>query len=657
MHSLVFGAPHITKTKKEPVERPGIPIKERLAKKMPMALFAPIQYPATVNVLFLRVQFQNESPDDPQTTGNGTWQWCGSQTGCPNNDPDYWLNNAKDKFINYWSEASYGKLQVNITISQKIYILPHSMSYYGDESYSALENLIYDSITQADSDIDFSQYDAIFIIHAGAGEETDLNGDTPKDIWSLYYQDACISPNDTGTNCLTVDGRQIKEAIIMPQTGSQDNIVVDPFGVYVHEFAHWLGLPDLYCTNLICLLDGVGRWSLMGDGIYNSDPLTCSNGSCIYGSSPSHPDAWSKVYLGWVTPEEISSDGVQKILSPIETYPEIIKLQASTSTVNQYLLLENRQLTGFDKGLPGHGLLVWLIDEDVINQNINSNTINNSLYRPGVKLIEADGDWNLLKYGCSGNDDCGSPSDPFPGITGKNHLTPVGNPSSNPYTPYGWVNLRNINESGGNITLLIGFGPLPPQGLTINSKTLSWSPVDGASYYKIYRNGSYLDQTTSLSFTDNSAQNGYIYQVSAVDSSGDESGLSNSVIANITSNSGSSGGGGNSGSSGGGGNSGSSGGGCFIATAAYGSYLNPHVQILRVWRDKYLMTNAIGRRFVEFYYRISPPIANIISRHESLKIATRIMLTPLVYSIQYPQIAIIIIVAFTGLIFFRRTKE
>jgi uncharacterized repeat protein (TIGR02543 family) len=71
-------------------------------------------------------------------------------------------------------------------------------------------------------------------------------------------------------------------------------------------------------------------------------------------------------------------------------------------------------------------------------------------------------------------------------------------------------------------------------------------------------------------------------------------------------------------------------GGCFIATAAYGSPLDPHVQVLRDFRDKYLMTNKPGQAFVRFYYKYSPPIANFIERHKVLKSCVRILLIPLI---------------------------
>jgi hypothetical protein len=69
---------------------------------------------------------------------------------------------------------------------------------------------------------------------------------------------------------------------------------------------------------------------------------------------------------------------------------------------------------------------------------------------------------------------------------------------------------------------------------------------------------------------------------------------------------------------------------CFIATAAYGTPMAEDVQILREFRDKYLLTNSPGRAFVDFYYRVSPPIAEFITQHPSLKPIVRAGLVPAV---------------------------
>lgn len=76
------------------------------------------------------------------------------------------------------------------------------------------------------------------------------------------------------------------------------------------------------------------------------------------------------------------------------------------------------------------------------------------------------------------------------------------------------------------------------------------------------------------------------------------------------------------------------GGGCFIATAAYGSYQEKHVQILRQFRDRYLLTSTAGRAFVRFYYRHSPAVAAIIADSAFLRSVTRIALLP-VYGLAF----------------------
>jgi hypothetical protein len=91
-------------------------------------------------------------------------------------------------------------------------------------------------------------------------------------------------------------------------------------------------------------------------------------------------------------------------------------------------------------------------------------------------------------------------------------------------------------------------------------------------------------------------------------------------------------GGGGSGSGGGGsgGSGGGGGGGCFIATAAYGSSLDSHLDTLRSFRDQYLETNPLGSAFVSLYYKVSPPMAAFIEKHPTLKPIVRAELMPAV---------------------------
>lgn len=74
---------------------------------------------------------------------------------------------------------------------------------------------------------------------------------------------------------------------------------------------------------------------------------------------------------------------------------------------------------------------------------------------------------------------------------------------------------------------------------------------------------------------------------------------------------------------------GGGGGGCFIATAAWGSAMQPQVRFLRGFRDQYLLNNQPGKYFVKLYYQYSPPIATLLRKHNYLRTWVRTSLMPL----------------------------
>jgi uncharacterized delta-60 repeat protein len=90
---------------------------------------------------------------------------------------------------------------------------------------------------------------------------------------------------------------------------------------------------------------------------------------------------------------------------------------------------------------------------------------------------------------------------------------------------------------------------------------------------------------------------------------------------------------------------------CFIATAAYGSDLDPHVAALRQFRDEHLMTNRIGRQLIKLYYTYSPPLAIFIEQHDWLKPVVRSMLAPAILAVNHPDV-IILGMTLGGMIFF-----
>jgi M6 family metalloprotease-like protein len=645
----VSAAPHLTGAKPEPPAHLRLGSRLRRAPARRGASSALTLRAASVRILLLKVDFPAD--DDASTTGTGEWS---DPSYAHLGDPDHWVTTDASRFVAYYDEVSYGHLAVEIVAMPAgpgAYRLPRTMRRYGSESDRDIQDLVYDAVTAAGADPtdpvpDFTRYDAILVVHAGAGEESDVAGDSSGDIWSLYYRTedgGAIRSSATGLALRQTlrDGLPIHEAIVMPQTNSQDGFVVDPLGVWVHEFGHWLGLPDLYCTSFVCIPDGVGKWSLMGDGIYNRV------GGAPYGSSPAELDAWSKVLLGWVTPVQAASlDPGAVRLAPMEAEPVVYKLPASSDPVaaGQYFLLENRQQTGWDAGLPGHGLLVWLVDESVIGSTdcaagtasrFCQNAVNVNPLRPGLKLVEADGDDALQKYGCGGAGiDCGSAGDPFPGASAVADFTPETVPSSSGYTSPPWVNLRDMAEDGvtGEISLSIGFGPDPPQGVTVDAQgEVTWTVAaaaddpDPAVLFNVYRRGvlATREPVRAGGYRDPSPEAGVEYQVTALDAAGNASAPSSPALwasgaprsAEVLAPGDSR---------------------CFIATAAYGSYLDPHVKALRAFRDRYLLTNGAGRALVGMYYRWSPPVADLIRGHGAARRATRWALTPLVLGVEHP---------------------
>jgi hypothetical protein len=151
-------------------------------------------------------------------------------------------------------------------------------------------------------------------------------------------------------------------------------------GVFAHEFGHAFGLPDLYDTqNFNGKSEGIGTWGLMGAGSWGGDNM--------HPEKPSHMEAWSKEFLGWVSPREIKAD-TEVVLRQVETQPDVVKVRISES---EYYLMEYRQKAGFDVSLTGGGLAIWRINEPVLSAGLSNNTVNGDQKNKGVGIVEADG--------------------------------------------------------------------------------------------------------------------------------------------------------------------------------------------------------------------------------------------------------------------------
>ncbi|MGI9202555.1 MAG: DUF11 domain-containing protein [Woeseiaceae bacterium] len=96
--------------------------------------------------------------------------------------------------------------------------------------------------------------------------------------------------------------------------------------------------------------------------------------------------------------------------------------------------------------------------------------------------------------------------------------------------------------------------------------------------------------------------------------------------------------------------------GCFIATAAYGSSLDPRLESLRDFRDRFMMTNRPGRALVGFYYRHSPPLADILAERDWLRAIVRGLLMPILAAINYPGTTMLLVFSLFAAVLLRRRR-
>jgi immune inhibitor A len=375
---------------------------------------------ATFRVLVLLVDF----PDKSYTGG-----WVAGSTA----DFDSLLFsdgiNPTGSMKEFYIESSYGNFILEGDVAGW-YTASQNASYYtnfcdGSRGMGAYPNnarrLVEEAVALADPDVDFSLYDndgnnyvdGIFVVHAGTGyEETGDNCEIHSHQWSISADYR--------------DGVYVTTYSIEPEE-SAGNQELNAIGVFCHEFGHVLGLPDLYDTDYSSR--GIGEWGMMASGSYNGNS-----------KRPAQFSAWSKMALGWLSPINVTSNQIGVEFPAVEWNPVVYRLWKNGQGGSQYFLIENRQKTGFDEYLPGSGLLIWHIDENVGG---NSND-----WHPRVFLEQADGRFDLQNNGNGGD-----PGDAFPDAGYHPHFHDKTTPDSRAYnTTSSQVAAWNISSSDSIMT-------------------------------------------------------------------------------------------------------------------------------------------------------------------------------------------------------------
>ena len=225
----------------------------------------------------------------------------------------------------FYSEQSDGQLNVDGKAFNYVQVSKKRMEYNIGDRYALLREAM-DLLLKREGKDALKDFDGVFFIYAG-GRAQVARG-------SLYW------PHKSSVR---YEGKNWPY-FICPEGGER----MANISVFCHEFGHMLGLPDLYARPENPGMEGVGVWSTMANQVGNGRPQQF--------------DAWCKEKLGWVRPVVLDPAVKQKlILAPIEdSSRECFKIMVHPDG-REYFLLENRGNKGFDKSLPGHGLLIWRV--------------------------------------------------------------------------------------------------------------------------------------------------------------------------------------------------------------------------------------------------------------------------------------------------------
>jgi M6 family metalloprotease-like protein len=423
----------------------GLNVYQRARLQSLVAPLAPLSAQATGDTLRIAV-FQVQFTDSLM----------GGQPGSnrPQLRDSTWFANELVHLEQYYRGASRQRFHVRWFLDGRLHTLSRRMTYYGADATeeTRVVELAQEVIALSDDAVDFADFDHVFIIHAGAGQETDVAGDSPNQIWSSFYDRSDIRralDDDTAAGLATGDTRGgapffVDNFSVVPSHASQDFVTVGTLGVWTYQIGSRIGLVPLFDSTPAGAPDsqGVGGFCLMGYGLFN-----------VNGFVPAFPCAFNRALAGWVEPVVIDAGD-----TPVSFRVADINTAASADTVcvkvpvteNEYYLVVNRvhdanfdslfTFTDNDNDLipdntdslegaefdffltdltnpavrrysedygfevlyrhTGSGVYIWHVDERVIRDAVEQGFLpDDYAARKGVDLEEADGVQDLDRGG------------------------------------------------------------------------------------------------------------------------------------------------------------------------------------------------------------------------------------------------------------------
>ena len=284
----------------------------------------------------------------------------------------------------YFNTCSYGNFTPQFDVVGPL-TLPQNMAYYGGKNNTGSDDRFSDFCRDAlelakDIVSDWSTYDndkddrieLVCVIFAGYGQN---QGGADSTIWAkASYQN--IKVNDT---------QRISRFNCCPELfHPQYPDYINGTGVFIHEFSHCMGLPDLYATTSTAYVNnqGMETFSIMDYGLYNRN-----------GFAPCPYNAWEQEVMGWTKIEELkpTADSQQQVsdLLPLIEGGKAYKL-VNADNDRDYIVMENIQKRGLNMYSAAHGLLVYHVDYPYNTVNM-TDAPNNNPGHPGVAVVPANG--------------------------------------------------------------------------------------------------------------------------------------------------------------------------------------------------------------------------------------------------------------------------
>lgn len=351
----------------------------------------------------------------------------------------------------YFLAQSNGQFELDFDVVGPV-TMSKNYGYYGNDGAYQKDEKVYEMIKEAcdgiQDKVNLKDYDwdgdgeadQVFFLYAGLGQ---ASGGSAGTVWphesELRYWPCGVLSYSTGKINTYACANELQ-----PETQGSSRYISAGIGTICHEFSHCLGFADMYDTT------GGGGYGMsvfdvMDQGSYNGN-----------GFVPCNYTAFERIYAGWVEAIELIDPATVKDMKSVSDYGRPFIMYNYKNT-NEYFLLENRQNTGWDKGLYGsNGLLI--VHVNYVPSRWANNSVNSSAEKiQCCTVVNADGSRDNTQYSLQG--------DLYPyevkGVTMNDEFTDESEPAAKLYTKNSdnsyalGIPITNIKRSKGSISFLV----------------------------------------------------------------------------------------------------------------------------------------------------------------------------------------------------------